>query len=191
MTKLLMSAALALCVSASGAVAQAWTLNSETSRLAFGSIKNDYTGEAHTFEGLTGSVDADGTVAIDIPLANVVTNIDIRNERMAEFVFNNTPSATLTAELDMSDITDLRPGGTLTTEVDAVLSFLGNDVNVYTELFVARLSGRSVMVTTNDMLFLATDELGIDEGIDKLQELASLDNITRATPVTVRLMFER
>lgn len=191
MTKMLMSAALTLCMTAGGAMAQDWTLDSDASRLAFGSVKNSYTGEAHTFEGLTGTVDGSGAVSIDIPLANVATNIDIRNERMLEYVFNNAPSATLTAQLDMDDITDLRPGRTMTTEVDATLSLLGNDVNVYTEMFVARLSGRSVMVTTNDMLFLATDELGIDAGIDKLQELAGLDSITRATPVTVRLVFER
>ncbi|SLN53938.1 YceI family protein [Pseudooctadecabacter jejudonensis] len=187
----LISATLALLLAASGATAQTWTLDAEASRLAFGSVKNAYIGETHTFEGLSGTVSRDGAVAIDIPLSGVATNIDIRNERMIEYVFANAPRAKLTADLDMDEISSMRPGETMTMELDANLAFLDNDVPVFTEVFVARLSPRSVMVTTNDMLFLATDELGIDSGIDALQELASLDSITRSTPVTVRLMFER
>jgi len=38
-------------------------------------------------------------------------------------------------------------------------------------------------------LFVATDELGVDAGIDALQEIAGLDSITRSTPVTMRFMF--
>lgn len=191
MTKFLTTTAFALCVTASSALAQDWTLNADASRLAFGSIKNSFIGEAHSFEGLSGSVNAKGDVAIDIPLGGVATNIDIRNERLIEFVFNNAPSATLSANFDMKALKSLRPGDTTTMELDAVLSLLGNDVDVSTEVFVARLSGGRVMVTTNDMIFLDTEELGIDGGIDKLQELASLDSIARATPITVRFVFDR
>lgn len=191
MTKYLVGTALALCLTSTASFAQDWTLDSEDSRLSFGSIKNSYVGEVHTFEGLTGTVNREGVVAIEVPLSGVSTNIDIRNERMMEFVFNSVPSATLSATLDMDAFSSMRPGDTETMELDATLSFLGNDVDVYTEVFVARLSGRSVLVTTNDMLFLDTDQLGIDSGIDKLQELASLDSITRATPIAIRLIFER
>ena len=37
---------------------------------------------------------------------------------------------------------------------------------------------------------LSTEDAGIDQGIDKLQELASLDSITRVSPVSLRLIFE-
>lgn len=189
MTKHFFGTAIALCLSATGALAQDWVLSSEDSRLVFGSVKNSYTGEAHTFEGLTGSVSSDGAVKIDIPLGGVSTNIDIRNERMMEFVFNNAPTASLSAALDMGALSGMRPGDTATMPLEAALSLLGNDVDVETEVFVARLSEGSVMVTTNDMLYLDTDELGIDAGIDKLQELASLDSIARAVPVTIRFVF--
>lgn len=190
MTKYMVGTALALCLTATASFAQDWTLNSEASRLAFGSIKNSFIGEAHTFEGLTGTVSSEGVVAIEIPLSGVSTNIDIRNERIAEYVFNSIPSATLSANLEMDALIAMRPGDTTSMEMDATLSLLGNDVDVYTEVFIARLSDQSVLVTTNDMLFLDTDELGIDGGIDKLQELASLDSIARATPITIRLIFE-
>ena len=191
MTKFLTSALVALSMTATAAMAQDWTLDTDTSRMAFGSVKNGYVGEVHTFEGLTGSVSRDGDVSIEIPLAGVSTNIDIRNERFAEFVFTNAPTATLTAALDMAVLKKMRAGDSKTMELDATLEFLGEEVDVFTEVFVVRTSARDVMVTTNDMVMLATDELGIDASIDKLQELASLDSITRVTPVTVRFMFSR
>lgn len=191
MTNILTNAVAALCLTATSALAQDWSLDTDTSRLAFGSVKNAYVGEVHTFEGLTGSVSRDGAVAIDIPLSGISTNIDIRNERFAEFVFANAPSATLTAEFDMDMLKKMRPGETATMELDATMAFLGNEVDVFTEVFVVRTSPRDVMVTTNDMVMLATDELGIDAGIDKLQELAGLDSITRVTPVNARFMFKR
>jgi len=190
MTKYLVGTALALCLTATSTLAQDWTLNSDASRLAFGSIKESYIGEVHTFEGLTGTVSAEGAVAVEIPLGGVATNIDIRNERMISYIFNNVPAATLSASLDMADLNKMRPGETTTMELDAALSFLGNDVDVYTEVFVARLSEDSVLVTTNDMVVLDMDELGIDAGIDKLQELAGLESITRVTPITMRFIFE-
>lgn len=183
--------ALTFSLIAGAASAQSWTLNTDSSRLAFGSVKNSFIGEVHTFEGLTGSVDRDGMVSVDIPLANVATNIDIRNERLVEFVFENSPSATLSAEIDMDDLKRLRPGESAVIEADVDLSFLGQDVSVFSELFVVRTSGSSVMVTTNDIVYVDTEQLGIDAGIDKLQELASLDSITRAVPVSIRFVFER
>ncbi len=191
MIRLITSAAIALCMSTGATFAQNWTLDTDTSRLAFGSVKNGYIGEVHTFEGLTGTVSGDGEVSIDIPLAQINTNIDIRNERFGEFVFAGVPSATLTAAFDMDAVRSMRPGESAIMELDSVLSLLGNDVDVFAEVFVVRTSPRSVMVTTNDMVMMATDALGIDEGIDKLQELAGLDSITRVSPITVRFVFER
>ena len=46
------------------------------------------------------------------------------------------------------------------------------------------------MVTTDGMLMLATDALGVDAAIDQLQDIAGLDSITRVSPVTVRLVCD-
>jgi hypothetical protein len=62
MTIYLVGTTLALCLTSTMAFAQDWTLNSEDSRLAFGSIKNSYIREAHTFEGLTGTVSREGVI---------------------------------------------------------------------------------------------------------------------------------
>jgi len=184
------AAALMILAMAGSASAQDWTLDGAASHLAFGSIKRDTAGEAHSFERLSGMVSADGMAKIDIDLASVQTNIDVRNERMNEHVFKGMTSASIAAELDMETMSALAVGASLVEEVDVTLSFLGQDVELYTNLFVMRLSESKVMVSSNDMLFVSSEDLGIDTGLDKLMELASLPGITRAVPVTLRFMFD-
>ena len=168
--------------------ADSWTLDGGASQLAFGSVKNGYNGEVHTFGGLSGSVGADGAAMIEIDLGSVQTNIDIRNERMAEHVFKLAPKAMLMAQLDMGAMDAMGVGETASMEIDGTLELLGEKLDLPVQVFVARLGEDKVLVTS-DMVYVATDEIGVDEGIDKLQELASLDSITRAVPVTLRLVF--
>ena len=172
-----------------GAVsADSWTVDGANSNLSFGSIKKDTVGEVHSFTGLSGSVSADGAVMVEIDLTSVETNIDIRNERMIEHVFQNAPSAMLSAEMDMSEIKTLGVGDTTSVDFDGVLSFLGAQVDVSAEMFVARLSDTKVMATSS-MIFVSVEDLGVSAGIDKLMELAKLPGITRTTPVVVRMIF--
>lgn len=187
----ILSIATALGLAAAPAFAESWTLDDSYSQLAFASVKNTYIGEVHRFDTLSGSVTEAGLVDVTIDLSSVETNIDIRNERMAEHVFNLIPTARLTAQIDMDSVTDLPVGDMMTTEIEAVLSFIGNEVDLYTNMTIVRLSEDRVMALTDDMVFLETDLIGVDAGIDVLQELASLDHITRAVPVTLRLVFNQ
>ncbi|WP_052265436.1 YceI family protein [Ruegeria sp. ANG-R] len=171
-------------------LAAGWTLNPETSHLAYGTVKIDDVGEVNSFTNLSGHVGDDGTVEIDIDLSSVETNIDIRNERMIEHVFRKAATATLTASIDMAQVSKLHVGANTTVEVDAKLSLAGTEVDFYTDMFVLRLSDTSVMVSTNDMVFISAEEAGVTVGVDKLMELAELPGITRTVPVTARLMFD-
>lgn len=174
---------------ASPALAEGWTLDNDASRLAFGSIKKNIIGEVHSFESLSGTVNAEGQANINIDLASVETNIDIRNERMAEHVFKFAPSATISAQFEAEEIDALAVGDSTVMDIEAVLTLLGVDTEFYTEVFVMRVADDKVMVTTNDMVFLTTEDLEVDQGIDKLKELAELSGITRAAPVTLRFVF--
>jgi len=169
--------------------AHAWTLDNDSSRISFGSVKKDVVGESHNFQNLSGSVSDDGKVSVEIDLTSVQTNIDIRNERMLEHVFKGLATATLTAEIDMAEVNGLAAGDSTVTEFEGTLAFLGAEVDVEAEMFVVRISESKVMATTNGMVFLSTEDLGIESGIDKLMELAKLPGITRTAPVTARLVF--
>lgn len=191
MKHLFAAACVALAGMTGSAIAESWTLSSEGSRLAFGSIKKETVGEVHSFENLTGHVTADGAATIEIDLSSVETNIDIRNERMIEHVFKGIGSATITAQIEMDDVNGLAVGESTTTFAEGMLSLVGTEVALEVELFAVRLSDTQVMVTTNDMIFLSTVDAGIDAGITKLMEIAKLPGITRTTPVTLRFMFNR
>jgi len=171
--------------------AKGWTLDGENSKLAFGSIKKNTVGEVHSFEAISGSVSGDGLAEIKIDLTSLETFIDIRNERIMEFVFGGTVKATLTATLDMEEVNALSVGDMAVLDVEGALAFLGATVEIETEMFVARMSETKVLVTTNDMIFVSTEDLGVSAGIDKLMELAKLPGITRTIPVTIRFVFDQ
>ena len=188
--KLIHVASLSAAILFSGsAFADTWTLDGDNSRLAFGSVKKDKIGEVHNFEKLSGSVAADGSVTVEIDLTSVQTNIDIRNERMNEHVFGGKATALLTAQIDMAEMKALAVGGMSTIDIEGALGFLGQSVDIETEMFAIRVSETQVVVTTNDMLFVSAEDLGISAGIDKLMALAKLPGITRTSPVTVRMVF--
>lgn len=169
--------------------AKAWTLDAENSKVAFGSIKKEKVGEVHSFETISGTVSAAGDVSIDIDLTSVETNIDIRNERMVEHVFKGVATANLSAKVDMEEIAHMETGTMAIVDVEGVLSFLGQEIDVETEMFVARIADDKAIVTTNDMIFIGAEDVGINDGVSKLMALAKLPGITRTSPVTLRLVF--
>lgn len=169
-----------------------WESVNDKSLISFGSIKKDVVGEVHTFGETSGAVDNEGNVTISINLGSVETNIDIRNERMIKHVFKALDAkAELSGTVDMDDVNGLAVGATTETYFEGQITFAGVSSDVEADLFVARLSEDRVLVTTSNMIMLSTADLGVDEGIDKLKELASLSGITRVTPVTVRMVFEK
>ena len=151
------ASAMALVLMAPMAVADTWTLNCDMSNIAFGSVKNEYNGEVHHFSTLSGSIDAQGQVVVSVPLASVETMIDIRNERMRELVFKNSPTATVSSTVDMVALDKLGVGESMVAETEGTLSLLGQEVALYSDLFVIRVGEDKVMVTTDGMLMLATD----------------------------------
>lgn len=169
-----------------------WSAVQDESVIAFGSIKgNDY-GEVNSFEAVTGQVNEKGNVTLSIALSSLETNIDIRNERIIEHIFKATDAvAQLNGQIDFDQVHDLKVGETTNVDFEGVLSFVGVEADVEAELFVARLAQDRVLVTTANMIMLSTEDLGMTAGIDKLKELASLDSITRVTPVTVRMVLEK
>ena len=189
MKLLLKAVTIASAIVATPALADGWTLVPEGSHLAYGTIKKDTVGEVNSFTNLSGHVSPDGKAEIQIDLFSVETNIDIRNERMIEYVFRKAGTAALTATFDMAEVSGLGAGETTTVNAEAVLSLAGTDVAFDAEMFVARLSESSVMVSTNDMVFISAEDAGVNAGVDKLMELASLPGITRTVPVTARLIF--
>jgi hypothetical protein len=169
-----------------------WTAVDGFSQVAFGSVKNDDNGEVHHFNGVTGSVTESGELTVSVDVTSVETYIDIRNERMVEHVFDKgAATATLTGQIDMEALNGMAVGETKIMEIEGTLAFAGAENKVYPNMLIARLAEDRVLVTTADFLMISTADLGITAGIDTLMELAGLDGITRVTPVSIRMIFEK
>ena len=174
------------------AQAKDWTSIADQSRIAFGSIKKNVIGEVHHFNQVKGTVSDNGDLSITIDLASLETNIDIRNERMTKHVFlEGQAGALIAGQIDMEEVRGLKVGEMATIEVEVTLSFVGVENDIDAELLVVRLAENRVLVATTDFIMISTEDLEIDPGIDKLMELASLPGITRATPVAIRMVFEK
>jgi len=169
-----------------------WKSVGDEARIAFGSIKNDTNGEVHHFNKVNGTVSEAGDLKLTVDLTSLETNIDIRNERIAAHIFQEgKANAVITGEIDMEEVNSLKQGETTVVEIQATLAFAGFENDIDVEMLVARLSDDRVLVTTADFMMLSTEDLGIDEGVNILQKLASLSGITRVTPVAVRMVFEK
>lgn len=185
---LAMSAGMAMA----GGHGTAWNLVNEESKVSFGSVKAGVVGEIHRFKSLAGGVDDNGAASIEIDLASVDTGIEIRDTRMQRHVFaGKGPTSTMTATVDPAAINGLGAGETTVVPVvgKLVLGDVALDIN--TVAFVARLTDSKVMITTDEMVMVGTEPLGINAGVDELMKLAGLPSIGRVVPVTFRLMLEK
>jgi hypothetical protein len=169
--------------------AESWTLSPDDSLVAYGSIKANVVGEVNKFNSIEGDISEGGLATVTIDLASVDTKVDIRNQRMIQYVFGDSTKAVLTATIDMAVINALSVGDSTVLEVEGVLNFLGNDIDVDTNFFVAKLAESKILATTESMVMIPTEQLGVNAGVDKLMELAKLPSITRVTPVSLRFVF--
>lgn len=169
-----------------------WKSVDQQSSIAFGSIKKNTVGEVHHFTKVSGSVKDNGEMTITIDLNSVETNIAIRDKRIKRHIFQEgKASAVVTGKINMDDVKSLNTGETKLVTIDANLALAGVSSDLKAQMLVARLSENRVLVTTADFLMLSTKDLGIDGGVDMLKKLAKLDSITRVTPVSIRMVFQK
>jgi polyisoprenoid-binding protein YceI len=157
------------------------------------SIKQGEIAEANTFESVTGSVTAEGAATIEIDLASVSTGVDIRDERMRDifFVVASNPTATVTAKVNPATFEALGVGESADTTLDGTLSLAGVEAPFQAELSVTRAGSDRVIAVTDKPVIIDAGRFELTDGLSRLQELAGLDSITPAVPVTFSIAFER
>lgn len=170
-----------------------WFLINSDSRLDFVSVKKGNIGEVHHFESLKGSVDENGKVSVSIDLSSVQTYVDIRNERLKEFLFETAkfPVATLSTVVDPAQFESLAVGQKASTSTEVTLTLHGVTQKIQAGLEVFKLNKGRVLIIPAEMIMLDSSAFGMGPGIDKLKELAKLDSISTAVPVSFYFIFER
>ena len=176
-------------MSCAQALAQ-WELDSEHSAINFISVKNSAIAETHSFGGLVGYIGKTGNIQLNIDLASVETLIPIRNERMRELLFETAdfPSATVSAEIDPAVLEEVAKGGTVSTEVPVRLNLHGVEEALSVPVTVFSDGGSLSVVSSRPVVINAAD-FGLASGVEALREVAGLNSISTAVPVTLNLRF--
>jgi polyisoprenoid-binding protein YceI len=174
------------------AAATSWSLDTEASRIAFASIKATEVIETHYFPGLTGEIGPDGAASVSVPLDQVETKIDLRNERMREMFFQTDqfPTATISTSVNAQDFADLKTGERVQTEIEGTLSLHGAEAQIYTDAFVTRIAPTRIEIESAEPVIVYVSDFGLEAGLESLRDVAGLPSITSSVPVTFTFVFE-
>ncbi|MFN3786026.1 MAG: YceI family protein [Thiothrix sp.] len=181
----LRNAALSLVLLSSSAMAD-WTLNNEQSALHFVSLKKEHVAEVHTFKTLSGTVGTDGKASLAIDLASVNTNVEIRDQRMREMLFDTAKFTTANITVDLG-ADGVKPG---IQNIKATLDLHGMKKDIDATVAVTE-NGDNLQVATVAPIIINADDFGLADGINALREAAQLPSISKAVPVTFVLSFAK
>lgn len=180
----------AFCLLVSLPTFAGWQLDGKNSRLNFISIKNESKAELHHFTALTGNIAKNGTAKLVIDLASVETNIPIRNERMLEHVFetNRFTNATVSTKLPSDLMNKVKKQGSQLVTLDFELNLHGIKKMFSANVRVTH-NKHSLLVSSVTPVIVKADDYKLSSGITILKNLAKLNSIATAVPVTFDLAF--
>ncbi|MEM1142535.1 MAG: YceI family protein [Pseudomonadota bacterium] len=167
-----------------------WLLDESRSDVQFLSVKNASIAEVHHFSSLTGGINDDGIAQVVIDLDSVETLIPIRNERMRKMLFETLqfPAATLSVEVPDS-LEALKAGETAELDLKVNVALHGKTMAYDASLQATKLANGSLEVNVLQPLVVYAADFGLAGGVQALQQIAGLNSISTAVPVTARLTF--
>ena len=190
--KLFNTALGALLLTVSGLSSADWQLNNEQSQLNLVTIKAGNIAEVHRFDTLSGTIKAD-TATVTIDLTSINTNIEIRDQRMNEFLFETTRFATasIIAQINSKTIDNLNIGDQQSIELNGALNLHGESKTVELgSVLITRLMDNRILVASQQPVIVNAGDFKLTAGVEKLRELAGLPSISNAVPVTFTLVFD-
>jgi OOP family OmpA-OmpF porin len=163
--------------------APGWQIDAQSSQLRFQSVKNVTKVESSTFAAFSGGLAADGTLSLHVFLDSVDTKIDLRNVRMRFLLFETFrfPEAEITAQINAADLADLPTLRRKTIHLVYTLDLHGVKKELETDVAVTMLQDDTVVVSSTVPVVIATDDFGLAEGVQKLQEAANVVIIPSGT----------
>lgn len=167
-----------------------WELDGNRSTVQFMSVKNASVAELHHFRAITGGISDTGAAQVALDLDSVETLVPIRNQRMRELLFETVrfPAAMLRAEVPQS-LSELPIGETRDTSIEVEVDLHGVTHPYITEVLVTRLSDGGLQVVISEPIVVKAADFGLAGGIDVLREVAGLQSISTAVPVSGQLVF--
>ncbi|MCI2284445.1 YceI family protein [Colwellia sp. MSW7] len=176
----------------SNALAQ-WTLVNDESTVNYISIKSSKVSELNHFNTLSGTLNDNGSLSVDIDLASVETNIPIRNERVKTILFETSSftKANILANLDLNKLNALNIGDTYTTPIKFKLSLHGVSKEITADIRVVKLTNDKLLAFSSTPIIIDAEQYNLAEGINKLRDIAKLPSISTTVPVSFSLIFDK
>lgn len=174
----------------SNAALAAWELDSRRSAVQFMSVKNASVAELHHFKSITGGISDTGAAKVILDLDSVETLVPIRNQRMRELLFETVrfPAATLSAEVPES-LMSLAVGESRDTSIELTVDLHGNKASYTAKVLVTGIAGGGLQVVLSEPILVNAADFQLEAGIEVLREVAGLNNISTAVPVSAQLLF--
>ena len=168
-----------------------WILDAENSNISYGTVKNDMIGENNTFKTISGHLNNDGQIDIEIDLSSIDTLIEIRDGRMRDIVFKVSENATakLSGEIDLKAYDNQEIGTSRIIETTVSLELVGQKLEHDVKHLVTRLAKNKVMVTPHGVMFIDADDYDLVDAIEILRNLAGLDSIASVISMGFYLTF--
>ncbi|MCL1144763.1 YceI family protein [Shewanella marinintestina] len=168
------------------ASAGTWNVDNTSSNVNFISIKKGDIAEVHHFTSIDGTLNDKGQFNFAVSLASVVTNVEIRDERMGSLLFevDKYPKLTLTAKVDPNLVKGLAVGAAKVVKVDGEVELHGQKQTMAFTVNIAKLSNTHLLVSSVMPVIVNADSFGLSAGVEKLREIAGLSAISKAVPVS-------
>ena len=170
----------------------AYNLDASKSSLHYVTTKQTHVVETNHFDTLSGSISQDGIATLIIDLNSVETNIDIRDERMRDIVFETSVFSslgTVTLPVDLDDLSAMAIGTSDTQTITADMNLHGVDAVVTTDVVITKLSASNLLVQSVTPMLIQADTFDLIPGIEALREIANLTVISYTVPVNFTLFF--
>ena len=170
----------------------AWSLDNDSSSLSYVTNKAAAISEVNTFTVLKGGITDAGQATLAIDLSSVDTEIEIRNQRMREIVFETDHYASAIVTLDVSDLnlSAMANGDIVRQSVEAELSLHGLTERVDADVVVVKTSDGGVQVSSSSPILVNAGTFGLADAVEELKEIAGLPSINPNVSVSFSLNYQ-
>ena len=169
----------------------AWQLDQSNSSINFVTIKKGNIAESHTFKEFSGSLNSEAA-SIEISASSVDTKVDIRNERMREFLFETGAFPTISINADVTSvIPSIETGQSRLISLPASLELHGVKNEISLALRVSKLSEEVYVVSSAEPVLIRAKDYAMLEGVLKLSSLVNNLPIAETVPVSFSLQFNK
>ena len=170
-----------------------WTLDSGRSHVNFSTTKNKTIDETHTFNTISGALEADGIVRLKVDLDSVNTNIAKRDERMRIYLFETDkyPHMQITTHINEKAYNGLSIGEEREEPIKVTVDLHGVKLDQNVLVKIKRISETEFSVKSAVPIVVTAKDFNLESGVEKLRSLANLQSIKPEVDVEFALVFTR